>query len=440
MNRSLRFGVGLALAWFGMSLAWSQSVYLNLTSPLTQVLGGQSVLYNLAYGNTAVPVTTMDTFEADTAGGAPSGWATVSGSSGYVINQTVITGLNGPTGSGNQAVSAVYNNGCGPFCGHLNDTAVGPVTNGSIQADFYLPNSGNAAALMWRNDISSNNHYQMGISQGGNPDLWIGVENNTSFTNLALAFVTVNAGEWHTFKLAVSGAGPVTLTAFVDGAQVASASTTVSLAPGLPGIQVQGNSKLVFDNVQVTQSPDADSVSLLDPLPSGLSYSSSSVTPAAISPSVGWYLGNVIAGQGATIQLIATTNGCGNSLVNQASLTIQAPASAVTSLAVTVQALCSPTPTPPAPGNNPYVYSNPSSGPTVQFVYNMAESGKADIRVWNASGVLAASLEDAKASGIQQSVLNIQSFAPGHYFYQIDLKYDSGREDRFKTQVLAVQK
>jgi hypothetical protein len=101
---------------------------------------------------------------------------------------------------------------------------------------------------------------------------------------------------------------------------------------------------------------------------------------------------------------------------------------------------CSPTPTPPAPGNKPYVYSNPSSGPTVNFVYNMVENGKADIRVWNASGVLAASLEDVRTSGFQQSVLNIQTFAPGHYFYQIDLKYDSGREDRYRTQVLAVQK
>jgi pectate lyase len=99
-----------------------------------------------------------------------------------------------------------------------------------------------------------------------------------------------------------------------------------------------------------------------------------------------------------------------------------------------------PSPTPPAPNGVPYVYSNPSSGPAVSFIYDMAEIGKADIRVWNASGVLAASLEDVKAAGVQQSVLNIQSFAPGHYFYQVDLKYDSGREQRFDPEVLAVKK
>lgn len=99
-----------------------------------------------------------------------------------------------------------------------------------------------------------------------------------------------------------------------------------------------------------------------------------------------------------------------------------------------------PSPTPPAPEGRPYVYSNPSSGPTVQFVYDMAESGRALIRVWNASGMLAASLEEAKPAGVQQSRLDIQSFAPGHYFYQVDLRYDSGKEDRFNPAVLAVQK
>jgi hypothetical protein len=100
-----------------------------------------------------------------------------------------------------------------------------------------------------------------------------------------------------------------------------------------------------------------------------------------------------------------------------------------------------PTPTPPAPNGMPYVYSNPTSGPAVRFVYVMEESGRADIRVWNASGVLAASLEDTWATaGEQVSVMNVQSFAPGHYFYQVDLKYDSGREQRFNPEVLAVRK
>jgi len=99
-----------------------------------------------------------------------------------------------------------------------------------------------------------------------------------------------------------------------------------------------------------------------------------------------------------------------------------------------------PTPTPPAPVGKPYVYSNPATGPTVHFVYNMASSGTALIRVWNASGQLAASIRDTKSSGQQESDLNIQSFAPGHYFYQVDLQYDAGGEDKFAAEVLAVEK
>jgi hypothetical protein len=98
------------------------------------------------------------------------------------------------------------------------------------------------------------------------------------------------------------------------------------------------------------------------------------------------------------------------------------------------------TPTPPLPNGVPYVYSNPTSGPTVRFVYNMAEPGTAFIKVWNASGQLAGGLQDARPPGIQESQMDITSFAPGHYFYQVDLKYDSGKEDRYDPKVLAVKK
>jgi len=102
-----------------------------------------------------------------------------------------------------------------------------------------------------------------------------------------------------------------------------------------------------------------------------------------------------------------------------------------------------PTPvsTPPAPvGGNPYVSPNPTDGGSVKFVYTMAEAGTANIKVWNAWGNLAATLADPKGAGEQSSVLNVTGFAPGHYFYRIELDYDSGKKDTFKTQVLAVKK
>jgi hypothetical protein len=102
-----------------------------------------------------------------------------------------------------------------------------------------------------------------------------------------------------------------------------------------------------------------------------------------------------------------------------------------------------PTPvsTPPAPvGGDPYVSPNPTQGGTVRFVYTMAGAGTAKIKVWNAWGNLAASLSDPKGAGLQSSTLNVSSFAPGHYFYRVELDYGSGRSDSYKTQVLAVQK
>lgn len=102
-----------------------------------------------------------------------------------------------------------------------------------------------------------------------------------------------------------------------------------------------------------------------------------------------------------------------------------------------------PTPvsTPPAPvGGNPYVSPNPTQGGSVKFVYTMAEAGTANIKVWNAWGNLVATVADPKSAGEQSTVLNVTAFAPGHYFYRIELDYGSGRSDVFKTQVLAVKK
>ena len=109
---------------------------------------------------------------------------------------------------------------------------------------------------------------------------------------------------------------------------------------------------------------------------------------------------------------------------------------------LTLASAC-PTPvaTPPAPvGGVPYVSPNPTQGGTVRFVYTMAEAGTAKIKVWNAWGNLAGKLEDPKGAGLQSSTLDVTSFAPGHYFYRVELDYASGRVDNFKTQVLAVKK
>jgi hypothetical protein len=104
------------------------------------------------------------------------------------------------------------------------------------------------------------------------------------------------------------------------------------------------------------------------------------------------------------------------------------------------EACPTPVATPPAPTNQPYVYSNPTSGPTVNFVYTMAQPGTASIKVWNAWGNLVATINDSKPAGEESSSLDVTSFAPGHYFYRVVLNYNSGQSDSFAPQILAVKK
>ncbi len=92
------------------------------------------------------------------------------------------------------------------------------------------------------------------------------------------------------------------------------------------------------------------------------------------------------------------------------------------------------------PSGHPYVAPNPAPGPRVQFVYTMAESGTAEVKVWNAWGNFVGSTNESKHAGIQSSSLDISSWASGHYFYRVVLNYDSGREDAYIPQILAVKK
>ena len=70
----------------------------------------------------------------------------------------------------------------------------------------------------------------------------------------------------------------------------------------------------------------------------------------------------------------------------------------------------------------------------------MAQAGNADIKVWNAWGNLAATIDEAKPAGEASSSLDVRSFAPGHYFFHVVLRYNSGQTQSFQTQILAVKK
>jgi hypothetical protein len=91
-------------------------------------------------------------------------------------------------------------------------------------------------------------------------------------------------------------------------------------------------------------------------------------------------------------------------------------------------------PNPPG-SDRTFAYPSPAMGGNINVVYTMASQGTAHVRIYNAVGNLVASADDLELSGVQQSVISVNGFAPGVYLYKVVLNYDSGG-----SQSLAVQK
>jgi hypothetical protein len=63
----------------------------------------------------------------------------------------------------------------------------------------------------------------------------------------------------------------------------------------------------------------------------------------------------------------------------------------------------------------------------------MQEAGRATVLIFNERGDLAGKISELKGPGMQISRIEAQSFAVGVYFYRVNLDYDSGKNDHFKT-------
>src|SRR3989339_98589 len=94
--------------------------------------------------------------------------------------------------------------------------------------------------------------------------------------------------------------------------------------------------------------------------------------------------------------------------------------------------------TAPVSGSTSYVYPSPSTGSTVNINYFMDGPGVVKIRVYNAVGRLADSLEESKLDGAQYSTLNIGNLAPGVYFYILSMNYDNGDTSKFTKRKFVV--
>ncbi len=68
----------------------------------------------------------------------------------------------------------------------------------------------------------------------------------------------------------------------------------------------------------------------------------------------------------------------------------------------------------------------------------MASAGTATIRVYNAAGILAASVVDVKPAGVQCSVLETGKLSAGIYYYMLVRRYDSGNSVKVGPRKFAV--
>ncbi len=103
-----------------------------------------------------------------------------------------------------------------------------------------------------------------------------------------------------------------------------------------------------------------------------------------------------------------------------------------------------PTPTlyyqgsnPPAPGQC-FIFPSPVRGDHATLAYDMAESGRMDLKIWTYSGELAAGITDRKPAGVQETPFDLTRLAPRIYFYAVTLSYDSGRIEKIKPRKFAV--
>jgi hypothetical protein len=77
-----------------------------------------------------------------------------------------------------------------------------------------------------------------------------------------------------------------------------------------------------------------------------------------------------------------------------------------------------------------YVAPNPVHGGPARVVYHMKHSGKAKLRLFQASGDPVGKVEDHHdTEGVHSSEVSTQRYAPGVYFCRVDLEYDDGESE-----------
>jgi len=73
-----------------------------------------------------------------------------------------------------------------------------------------------------------------------------------------------------------------------------------------------------------------------------------------------------------------------------------------------------------------FVYPSPASGNQAWVVFNMSQSGFANISIYNEAGDLAAGISEIESAGVQQVPLDLTYYRKGIYLCRVVLNFDSG--------------
>ena len=359
---------------------------------LSNASPGSPITYIFNYSNSSSPTTCSDTFESDTAGGAPAGW--VSSGGAWTIGTD-----NGPTTTGSLAVTGVSTTGTFP---NLLNNCAGQVGDGFIQADMKIgaPSTVQQGVLLWRFTgtdtpaFTNGSSYQAIIGAGTTGNVIVGYYDNTAgkFTNVAAANYTITTGTWYTVQFGVTGSSSVTLSLAINGVTVitSTAVTTPPTSPinsGFTGLQVNNGSSVEFDNIQIVKSAQIYGGTITDTLPAGLTYvsagGSTGITSTVSGQQVVWNLGNEPSGASGAVTVAGVVSNCGVTLVNTGEGDSITPWNHVVSNSVaTTIIVCTPTPTAtythtytptvtntPVPPTATYTFTNTPVPPTATYTF-----------------------------------------------------------------------
>lgn len=77
-----------------------------------------------------------------------------------------------------------------------------------------------------------------------------------------------------------------------------------------------------------------------------------------------------------------------------------------------------------------FVYPSPARNGRAWLALQMAQPGRAEIRIWNEAMSLVDRLDVDLPAGAQKAGLDVKAYATGVYFYQVRMRYSGGGSEQ----------